>query len=54
MLVHCSSANRAGALLALADAWFGSRNVENALALGCDAGLAALEPTVRALLNANR
>lgn len=51
VLVHCSSANRAGALIALADAWFGSRDVENALALGRDAGMTALEPTVRVLLN---
>lgn len=50
VLVHCGSANRAGALIALADAWFGSRNVENALALGRDAGMSALEPTVRAML----
>ena len=50
VLVHCSSANRSGALIALADAWFGSRDVENALALGRDAGMAQLEPTVRALL----
>jgi uncharacterized protein (TIGR01244 family) len=50
VLVHCSSANRAGALIALADAWFGSRDVENAMALGRDAGMTALEPTVRVLL----
>lgn len=53
VLVHCSSANRAGALIALADAWFGSRNVENAMALGRDAGMTALEPTVRVLLGVN-
>jgi uncharacterized protein (TIGR01244 family) len=50
VLVHCSSANRAGALLALADAWFGSGVTDNALALGRDAGMTALEPSVRALL----
>jgi uncharacterized protein (TIGR01244 family) len=50
VLVHCSSANRAGALIALADAWYGSRDAENALALGRDAGMSTLEPTVRALL----
>ena len=50
VLVHCSSANRAGALIALADAWFGSRDIENALALGRDAGMSALEPTVRVML----
>jgi uncharacterized protein (TIGR01244 family) len=52
VLVHCSSANRAGALLALADAWYGSGDIENALALGRDAGMTALEPSVRALLRA--
>ena len=50
VLVHCASANRAGALIALGDAWFGSRNVENALALGRDAGMQTLEPSVRVLL----
>jgi uncharacterized protein (TIGR01244 family) len=50
VLVHCGTANRAGALIALADAWFGSRNFENALSLGRDAGMTALEPTVRAIL----
>jgi uncharacterized protein (TIGR01244 family) len=50
VLVHCSTANRAGALIALADAWYGSRDLENALALGRDAGMASWEPTVRALL----
>ncbi len=50
VLVHCSSANRAGSLIALADAWFGSRDIENALALGRDAGMSSWEPTVRALL----
>lgn len=52
VLVHCSSGNRAGALVALADAWFGSGDAENALALGRDAGMTALEPSVRALLRA--
>lgn len=52
VLVHCSSSNRAGALLALADAWYGSGDIENALALGRDAGMSSLEPSVRALLRA--
>ena len=52
VLVHCSNANRSGALIALADAWFGSKDIENALALGRDAGMTALEPTVRVLLGA--
>ena len=50
VLVHCGTANRAGALIALADAWCGSGQVENALAMGRDAGMVGLEPAVRALL----
>jgi uncharacterized protein (TIGR01244 family) len=50
VLVHCATGNRAGALLALGDAWFGSRDIENALALGRYAGMQSLEPTVRVLL----
>lgn len=50
VLVHCGTGNRAGALIALGDAWFGSRDVENALALGRDAGMQTLEPSVRVLL----
>lgn len=50
VLVHCGSANRAGALIALADGWFGSANPESALALGHDSGLRGLTPVVRNLL----
>ena len=46
VLVHCSSGNRAGALLALAAQAQGMRP-ENALALGKTAGLTGLEPVVR-------
>lgn len=53
VLVHCASSNRAGALIAVADAWYGSCDVENALALGRDAGMSAWEPIVRSLLGVN-
>lgn len=49
VLVHCSSGNRAGALLALA-AHVQGMSPENALALGKAAGLTGLEPVVRARL----
>jgi len=50
VLVHCGSANRVGALLALVAAWHWSHPPEAALELGRSAGLAALEPAVRARL----
>ncbi len=46
-LVHCASANRVGAALALRAAWHGGLAPEVALALGRRAGLASLEPLVR-------
>lgn len=47
VLVHCSSANRAGALIAL-DALFNhGLSTEAALSLGRSAGLASLEQVVR-------
>ncbi len=50
VLVHCASANRVGALLALVAAWHWGHAPEAALALGRKAGLAALEPAVRVRL----
>ncbi|HEX5043125.1 MAG TPA: protein tyrosine phosphatase family protein [Candidatus Polarisedimenticolaceae bacterium] len=50
VLVHCSSGNRNGALLALRGAWLGGLDAEAAIALGKAAGLTRLEPAVRALL----
>ena len=51
VLVHCGSANRVGALLALVAAWDWGHAPESALELGRSAGLTALEPAVRARLD---
>ncbi|WP_297903306.1 sulfur transferase domain-containing protein [Metallibacterium sp.] len=51
VLVHCATANRVGALLALVAAWDWGHSPESALELGWRAGLAALEPAVRMRLN---
>ncbi len=48
--IVCSSGNRVGALLALRAFWLEGSTPESALALGRDAGLTRLEPTVRLLL----
>ena len=50
VLVHCGSANRCGALLALAEARHGGKSPADAIAFGRDAGMTALEPVVRQLL----
>lgn len=52
VLVHCASSNRVGAMAALRAAWIDGRNNEEALAIGRAWGLKALEPTVRARLEA--
>ncbi|MFO7306176.1 MAG: sulfur transferase domain-containing protein [Gammaproteobacteria bacterium] len=49
-LLHCSSGNRVGALIALREAWLYGRPVEHAIAVGREWGLTKLEPTVRELL----
>lgn len=46
VLVHCGSANRVGAVIALEQAWVQGQNPDNALAAGRAAGLAGLEPAV--------
>lgn len=50
VLVHCASANRAGALLALAMAQHGGRSSAQALQLGREAGMTSTAPRVRELL----
>jgi uncharacterized protein (TIGR01244 family) len=50
VLVHCASANRAGGLLALAEARHGGVAPEQAIALGRKAGMASTEARVRVLL----
>ncbi|HEX4871280.1 MAG TPA: sulfur transferase domain-containing protein [Nevskiaceae bacterium] len=49
-LIHCASANRVGALLALRAAWHQGASPEAALDLGRRAGLTKLEPLVQQLL----
>jgi len=51
VLMHCSSGNRNGALLALREAWIRGAAPEAALALGSAAGLTRLEAEVRRLLD---
>lgn len=50
VLVHCGSANRVGAVIALEQAWVQRQGHDVALAAGVAAGLAGLEPAVRELL----
>ncbi|MBC7173038.1 MAG: hypothetical protein H5U40_11440 [Polyangiaceae bacterium] len=50
ILLHCSSANRSGALLALASLYVDGKSVDEALAIGRDAGLSGLEAATRAQL----
>ena len=50
VLVHCSSGNRAGGLLALLEARAGTMTPEQALAFGRAAGMAGSESRVKALL----
>ncbi len=52
VLIHCGSGNRAGALLALREKLNGADS-EAALALGREAGLTGLEPTVKERLEGN-
>lgn len=51
VLVHCGTANRVGALVALASALDGAE-LEDAIIDGRRAGLLGLEPTVRSLIAA--
>ena len=47
VLVHCSSANRVGAIAALRAAWIDGKSEEEAIAVGKAWGLRALEADVR-------
>lgn len=51
VLVHCGSANRVGAVIALEQAWMQRQSADVALATGRAAGLAGLEPAVIGLLD---
>lgn len=50
LVVHCASNNRVGALFALRAAWLQGKGADEALAIGRDHGLLAMEPAVAALL----
>lgn len=50
VLVHCASANRVGALVALEQAWHRGRDAADALGTGRAAGLTSLEPAVSELI----
>lgn len=49
-LIHCSSGNRVGALIALREAWVRGRGAEEAIAAGKRWGLTRLEDEVRSAL----
>lgn len=53
VLVHCGSANRVGALVALAQADVHGQSVEDAVARGIEWGMTGLEPVVREKLSAS-
>lgn len=50
VLIHCASANRVGALVALEQGWHQGAEPDAALKLGRVAGLTGLEPVVSELL----
>jgi len=51
-LVHCASSNRVGALFALKAHFLDGLSIEEAVAIGRDAGLTAMESAVRQILGA--
>jgi uncharacterized protein (TIGR01244 family) len=53
VLVHCSSANRVGAIAALRAAWVEGKSEEESIAIGKAWGLKALEPDVRERIRSN-
>jgi protein tyrosine phosphatase (PTP) superfamily phosphohydrolase (DUF442 family) len=53
-VLYCASSNRVGALLALKAYWIDGAKAEDALALGREAGLRGLEPSVLSLLEEDR
>ncbi|PHR66249.1 MAG: serine/threonine protein phosphatase [Idiomarina sp.] len=50
-LIHCSSSNRVGAMMALHAAWYDNASTEQALQIGRDYGLKSLETAVQKLLS---
>ncbi|MCF6323861.1 MAG: protein tyrosine phosphatase family protein [Gammaproteobacteria bacterium] len=51
VLLHCSSGNRVGAVMALSAAWLKGASHEEAIAIGKRWGLTKLQPRVERLLN---
>lgn len=51
-LLHCASANRIGALIALGEAAFNGKDLASAIAIGKEWGLSALEPVASAQIQA--
>lgn len=49
-LLYCASSNRVGAMLALKAFWLDGATQEDALAIGRSAGMRALEPDVRRIM----
>ena len=50
LLIHCRSANRVGALIALKEYWFEGKSEADALATGRSAGMTQLEPGVMGIM----
>lgn len=50
VLIHCSSSNRVGAIMALKAVWLDKKSTENAIAIGHQWGLTSLQPAVEKLL----
>jgi uncharacterized protein (TIGR01244 family) len=50
LLIHCRSANRVGALIALKEFWFEGKSQDEALSIGRTAGLTKLEAGVAAIM----
>ena len=53
-VLYCASSNRVGALLALKAFWLDGAEAEDALSLGRQAGMRALEPEVRRIIEQGR
>lgn len=49
-LLHCASANRVGALMALRARWLYNATLDDAIAIGQDHGMTSLQPQVERLL----
>lgn len=54
VLVHCASANRVGAMLALRAHWLEGKSAEEALAIGKAAGMTGMTEAVKAQLGADK